>query len=139
MFNGCVRLTNIVIPDTVQKMSAGVFYGCDKLKTIRMPYALLQTNLFFPSSKMVTLELTKDGNVVETIPAVFRKDYSSKPNWLHKEDYLIPIGKKDILLFDKLIAAGTYAVLPRMRIRELLQYYGGLIPRIFPSRRNSFR
>lgn len=108
VFNGCVRLTNIVIPDTVQEMSAGAFYGCDKLKTIRIPYALLQTNLFFPSSKMVTLELTKDGNVVETIPAVFRKDYSSKPNWLHKEDYLIPIGKKDILLFDKLIAAGTY-------------------------------
>lgn len=107
-FRGCGSLMNIVIPDTIQKLSTGIFYGCGNLQTIRMPYALLQTNLFFPSPKMVTLELTKDGNVVETVPAVFRKDYPSKPNWLHKEDYLIPIGKEDILLFDKLIAAGTY-------------------------------
>ena len=107
-FGGCSRLTSIVIPDTVQKLSEGAFYGCSNLQTLRMPYDLLQTNLFFPSTKMVTLELTKDGNVVETIPAVFRKDYPSKPNWMHKEDYLIPIGKDNILLFDNLIAAGTY-------------------------------
>ena len=107
-FSGCRSLTNIVIPDTVQELSHGVFYGCSNLQTIRMSYDLLKTHPFCPSSKTITLELTKAGEVVETVPAVYRKDYPSVSNWIHNDDCLVPIGKDEISYFDNLIAAGTY-------------------------------
>ena len=107
-FSGCVSLTNIVIPNTVQELSTGAFYGCSNLQTIRMSNDHVKTLPFYPSPKTVTLELTKAGEVVETVPAVFRKSYPSGPKWIHKDSCLVPIGKDEISYFDHLIAAGTY-------------------------------
>ena len=107
-FSGCVSLTNIVIPNTVRELSTGAFYGCRNLQTIRMSNDHVKTLPFYPSPKTVTLELTKAGEVVETVPAVFRKSYPSGPKWIHKDSCLVPIGKDEISYFDHLIAAGTY-------------------------------
>lgn len=107
-FQGCIGLTEVTIPETVQEMEGGVFYGCRNIELIRMPLRLLEVNLFSPTSKMVKIELTEKGEVIATVPVIFRKDYPSSPTWIHCEDYIAPIGSDNIAYFDKVLAAGTY-------------------------------
>ena len=113
-FNGCRSLTRIDIPETVKRISIplyGTFYGCSNMQIIRMPKDLLDSlegSLFYPSTKMITMELTEAGSVIAVLPALFRKEYPSDPKWIHSDDYLVPLGDEDISLFDNVVAAGAY-------------------------------
>ena len=56
-FMNCENLKNIVIPDSVTKLSAGLFYGCSSLESITIPASVTEIGMaaFYSCKKLSTV------------------------------------------------------------------------------------
>lgn len=96
-FSGCCNLTKIVIPNNVKSIGYSVFEGCKSLKSLKLPENLLsQSHLTTGINMTLDLILHKaDGSEIKTLCC------------LAEYDYIIPIDKKGTKLFDLVVAVGN--------------------------------
>ena len=112
-FHGCRDLIDVTFRRAVH-VGGEMFSGCDKLCRLEMPIGQLpKMNGEFDEEKTVTLTLhLEDGSEVR-MEGCFRK-YS----------YLVPIGKENIKVYDRLVAVGKcegFRMPADMRIRAALR------------------
>lgn len=68
-FRGCNLLTSVILPSTLQTISAGSFYGCTALTTINFPLSLttIKNGAFYGCNSLETISLLSQTNNISTL------------------------------------------------------------------------
>ena len=97
---------NVVVPNGVKLIGDGAFYGCD-VDELKLPLSAVTGKMFGQSGKTIILTVTRPDRAPVRVVASFRKEYWSQ-TWNYPQDYLLPLSEEAILVYDKLVAGGSY-------------------------------
>ena len=99
----------VVIPEGVEKIDDGTFYGLGQLEWIDLTLSQLSQseNMFKPTGKTVELHLRRGDKEALEVIASFRKEYFMQ-SWNYPKEYLVPLEPEDIPVYDRLVASGKY-------------------------------